>query len=173
MLLNKMVELALPVVVEAGCTLVDITYISAGPNSILQLLIDKPDGGPSIADCTKVSKRLGHILELDDTIPGEYRLEVSSPGVERPLKTYDAQLTRENFIHFSGKRAVIKTYQLWASGAEAEAHTLDKDGNRVGRKVFKGFLQGMEADDVLIQVDGETFRIPLDRISKAHLEFKF
>ena len=173
MLLNKMAELALPVVAEAGCALVDIAFMSAGPNALLQLFIDKTDGGPSIADCAKISKRLGRILELDDTLPRAYRLEVSSPGVERPLKTYDDQLTRENFVRFSGKRAVVKTYQLWVSGSEAETHKLDKSGNRVGRKVFRGLLQGLEADDVLIQVDGETLRIPLDRISKAHLEFKF
>lgn len=78
-------SLALPIVEEAGCELVDVEFIKEGGSWFLRVYIDKP-GGVSLEDCEKVSRPLNEIIDEKDPIPHAFYLEVSSPGLERPLK---------------------------------------------------------------------------------------
>ena len=173
-LLEKVAELASQAALVAGCELVHVAYSPGGRYTTLQIFVDRDNGGPTIDDCSTISRQLGDFLELQEVMPGRYQLEVSSPGLDRPLKTHDPKLSRANFVRFVGKLAIIKTTQPLLLPAQPSDETSRKKVRKTsGRKVFKGYLQGMEADDVLIQVDDELQRIPLDWISKAHLEFEF
>src|SRR5690606_31617296 len=110
---------------------------------------DKP-GGITIDDCQAVSLVLDKKLDEEDPIRGSYSLEVSSPGLERPLKK------AKDFQRFAGRLAEIRTY----SGV-------------YGRKKFKGILQGLRDNQVLLEFEGEVIEIPLDLIAKANLALEF
>lgn len=171
MRLEKVVVLAAQAVAVAECELVDVAYLSGGRDPVIQILVDRAGGGPTVAHCAQISRQLGRSLEMHDVVPGRYRLEVSSPGLNRPLKTYDALVSRANYVRFSGKLVVLKTVRPLPFFVDAQEST--ESPMRKGRSVFKGYLQGMEADDVLVQVEGALCRIPVDQIKKAHLEFEF
>lgn len=143
--LHRLVE---PVIEEHGLELVRLDY-NAGRKGHLCLYIDKP-GGVTIADCETVSRDLSDLLDAYDPIPNSYILEVSSPGVERPL-------TRESdFQRFRGE--MVKAYTL-----EPVA----------GKKNFGGKLTASgEGFIELLPDSGEPVRIPLDKINKAHLWFQ-
>ncbi len=152
---QRVAGLAQPILASLGLELVDLEFRSAGRSQVLCLYIDKP-AGVSLDDCAEVSRELSLILDLEDCIPGRYTLEVSSPGLERPLKR------AEDFIRFTGRLAQIKTAELFH----------DEQGNR--RKTFLGILEGLEDDLVLLHLkEGQQARIPLDKIAKAHLAFEF
>jgi len=93
---------------------------------------------------------LSDVLDREDPIPGPYSLEVSSPGLERPLKK------ESDYVRFAGRLANIRTYQAIN-----------------GQKNFQGTLMGIEDGKVLIEIDGEATAIPLDMISKARLAVEF
>ena len=95
-------------------------------------------------------KRVGQALDEADPIPHSYYLEVSSPGVERPLKK------KEDYIRFRGRTIKLRTYA-----------PID------GRRNFHGLLQGLEGDRVILQVDKEQIAIPLEQVAKAHLVLEF
>lgn len=148
-------QLLLPILVEQGLELVELEYKPAGRDSILRAFIDKP-GGVSLDDCEAVSRELSVQLDVDDCIPGSYTLEVSSPGLDRPLKKLD------DFTRFKGRLAVLKTYELMP----------DSKGNP--RKTFRGTIVGVK--DELIQLhlkEGQTASIPWTGVEKARLEFEF
>lgn len=152
---QRVTELAQPILASLGLELVDLEFKTAGRSHVLCLYIDKP-GGVSLDDCAEVSRELSLILDVEDCISGRYTLEVSSPGLERPLKRL------EDFVRFSGRLAQIKTAELLQ----------DEQGNK--RKTFLGTLQGVEGELVLLQLkEGQQARIPLDKIAKAHLAFEF
>ncbi len=152
---QRVAELAQPILDSFGLELVDLELRTAGRSQVLCLYIDKP-GGVSLDDCAEVSRELSLTLDVEDCIPGRYTLEVSSPGLERPLKKLD------DFVRFSGRLAQIKTIELYQ----------DEQGNR--RKTFLGILQGVDGDRVLLHLkEGQQARIPLDKIAKAHLAFEF
>jgi ribosome maturation factor RimP len=102
--------------------------------------------GVSHEDCERVSRDLSAALDVADIIPHAYRLEVSSPGIERPLRK------QEDFQRFAGQKAKIRTADL-----------VD------GRRNFSGILRGAHADEVDIETDGQSHRVPLDVIVKANL----
>jgi ribosome maturation factor RimP len=107
----------------------------------LRLTIDKP-GGVTLDDCVQVTQRVGLLLDALDPIEGSYRLEVSSPGLNRRLKT-----PRE-FEHFTGRKVKIQT----------------KD------QTYRGIIKGMSGESVLVDVDGIEREVPLKEIQKANLE---
>ena len=114
---------------------------------VLKVFLDK-DGGVTLDDCARVSAEFGQLLDVEDIIPTSYRLEVSSPGLDRPLKK------EEDFIKYSGRKVRIKT----------------KD-QVLGRRNFKGDLLGCADGKIMIRVEGsEVFNIPLSSILKANLE---
>lgn len=152
---QRVAELAQPILAAFGLELVDLEIRKAGRSQVLCLYIDKP-GGVDLDDCAEVSRELSLTLDVEDCIPGRYTLEVSSPGLERPLKRL------EDFARFNGRLAQIKTAELFQ----------DEKGNR--RKTFLGTLQGVEGDLIVLHLkEGQLARIPLEKIAKANLAFEF
>lgn len=129
--------------------LVDVEYKKEQQGWVLRVFLDKPDG-INIEDCQKVSLLLDNRLDEEDPIPGAYSLEVSSPGLERPLTK------AQDYERFAGRLVQIRTY----SGLH-------------GRKRFEGVLQGLQDDQVLLEFGGETINIPLQLIAKANLALEF
>jgi ribosome maturation factor RimP len=136
-----------PVVDGLGYELLDIEWGSAGSRSVVRVFIDRTDGGSvGLDDCERVSRAIGAVLEADDPIGHEYRLEVSSPGFDRPLRT------AAHFARFAGSEARIEL-----------ARPLE------GRRRFRGRLGAVEDGQVTIEVDRKEWKLPLAGISKARL----
>lgn len=128
--------------------LVDVEYVKEPTGWVLRVFLDKPDG-VDLEDCRQVSEVLDKKLDEEDPIPGPYSLEVSSPGLERPLKK------RADYERFAGRKVEIRTFK--------GIH---------GRKRFEGILEGLAGDNVLLKWEGDTIEIPLELISKANLAFE-
>ena len=150
---NKVREIAGPLLAAEGLELVDVEYAREREGFILRLFIDKPEGAVGLEDCTRASHAVDTVLDVEDVIPHEYHLEVSSPGLNRPL-------TRpEHFVKAVGKKVKVKTF-----GPLFEPP----------RKNFVGVLKAAEPDKVVIAVEGAgDFTLPLKDIAKANLEFEF
>lgn len=142
-------SLAQPVVEGLGMELVDVAIVTDHGRRVLRVTIDKP-GGITVDDCGDVSRELGTILDVEDPIPQSYSLEVSSPGLDRPL------LSEKDFIRFSGKKARIKTREAIE-----------------GRKNFKGTIDAVTEGRVRVtDFDGKVFEIPFPIIEMARLEIE-
>lgn len=138
-----------------GLELVDVELKKVGRGQVLRIFIDKPDG-VNLDDCAELSRELSVQLDVEDCIASRYTLEVSSPGLDRPLKK------EQDFVRYKGRLAVAKTAEL----------IVDEKGSP--RKTFLGIIEGVESGDVVIRLkEGPLARIPLDQIVKAHLEFEF
>ena len=145
---EKLIRLVQPLAEEQGLELVRLEY-SAGKKGHLAVYIDKP-GGVNISDCESLSRSLSGLLDAYDPIPQSYVLEVSSPGLERPLAG------QGDFKRYQGEMVKIYTSEPVA-----------------GKKNFGGELIRAEEDTVeLLTEKGETVRIALDQIKKAHLWFR-
>ncbi|MBX6394907.1 MAG: ribosome maturation factor RimP [Alicyclobacillaceae bacterium] len=141
-------ELARPIVEKEGLELVDVEYVKEGANWFLRVFIDRPEGGVDIEDCSRVSEQLSNRLDEVDPIPNSYFLEVSSPGIERPLKG------REAFRRAVGKTVAVTTYEPIG-----------------GQKKFQGTLTAV-GEDVITLEDGEkTWDIPLHVVASARSVF--
>ncbi|OPY59079.1 MAG: Ribosome maturation factor RimP [Pelotomaculum sp. PtaU1.Bin035] len=138
-------QMASPIVQEAGIELVDVEFLKEGGRWYLRIFIDKP-GGISHEDCRFVSVKIDRLLEEKDPIPHSYILEVSSPGIERPLKRPD------DFNRFVGRLVNITTYV-----------PLD------GRKKFNGRLKGMRMSNVVLDMEGLEMFIPIEQVASARL----
>lgn len=144
---DRLTRLIEPVVVGMGYELVGIEFDSH--QRILRVYIDS-EAGIVIDDCSKVSHQLSGVLDVEDPIPGNYQLEISSPGMDRPL------FTPAHFERFKGDLVRLQLLRPLA-----------------GRRKFKARLLGLEGENVLLQ-DGETmFEIPFDLIDKARLVPEF
>ena len=143
--LQRMIE---PEVQHLGYDLVRVSMIGGSSDPTLQVMAERPDTRQlDITDCERISRRLSDVLDLCDPIEGSYRLEVSSPGIDRPL-------TR------------LKDYADW-SGHEARITLLDPRG---GRKQFSGTLEGVDANNVkLTDKTGQAHVLPFSDISSAKL----
>jgi len=147
--------IALPILESLGMELVDIEFARAGRDGVLRLFIDK-EGGITLDDCADVSRELSAILDVEDVIPGHYSLEVSSPGLDRPLKTL------ADYERFAGRLVKVRTFEA-----------LPDDGG-TKRKVFIGRLEGLVDGNVAVKLtEGQSASIPLDKVAKANLEFEF
>jgi ribosome maturation factor RimP len=142
-------KLVLPILDDYGLELVDVEYLREPNGWVVRVFIEK-EGGVTLSECTTVSRELGYILEVKEVIDHPYNLEVSSPGLDRPLKT------EKDFQRFSGKKAVVKTAEL-----------ID------GRRNFKGTIRSIENGLVTLDNEGETWTIPFDEIAKAKLIYEF
>lgn len=133
-------------IAEQGYELVEVEIVGQSGTRILRLYIDKPGGGIGLADCTAVSQFLNPLLDAEDFIAENYILEVSSPGIDRPLRKPG------DFIRFAGEEITVQTHSPLQ-----------------GRKKFTGILRGFE--DGLIQVDCEDapFEIHLENLKRANL----
>lgn len=149
---EKVREIATPLLVGEGLELVEVEYVREREGWILRMFIDK-QGGVGLEDCTRASQAVDTVLDVEDFIPNEYHLEVSSPGLNRPL-------TRaEHFAKAVGKKVKVKTF-----GPLFEPP----------RKNFTGMLKAADAEKVIVEVDGAgSFTLPLKDIAKANLEFEF
>jgi ribosome maturation factor RimP len=139
-----------PLAEELGYELVDVEYRKEGPDWILRCFIDCPSG-TGLDECQRYSEELSRVLDEVDPIPGSYLLEVSSPGMERPLKK------EADFQRFAGEKIEIKLHQALN-----------------GQKVFRGILMGLEPNEpdnyILLKINDEpTLKIPRKSVAKANL----
>jgi|TARA_B110000908_G_scaffold149393_1_gene182603 ribosome maturation factor RimP len=142
---RRMAEIITPVIEDLGYELVRVRLMT-GKNTILQIMADKPEGGIEVDDCAKISTAVGATLDVEDPIVEEYALEVSSPGIDRPLTRL------KDFESFEGYEAKIETTEL-----------ID------GRRRFKGQLAGIDGTDVLINVEEGTIGLQFNWLSDAKL----
>ncbi len=146
---RRLADIVGPVIEGMGFELVRIRLMG-GATRVLQIMADKPEGGIEVDDCGEISTAVSAVLDVEDPIEENYVLEVSSPGIDRPL-------TR------------LKDFEIW-KGWEARVETTELID---GRRRFKGALAGTEGDEVLIEIEeaGETVTIGLqfDWLSDAKL----
>jgi ribosome maturation factor RimP len=142
---DQVEQLIEPAIETLGYELVGVEYIQGGPDSILRVYIDA-ENGIMIEDCERVSHQVSGILDVEDPIKSAYLLEVSSPGFDRPL------FKSRDFERFAGEQAKI-TMKLPVQG----------------RRNFTGQLQGFSDGEILIEVDGEVYALPLAKLAKARL----
>ncbi|MGM0785593.1 ribosome maturation factor RimP [Halomonas faecis] len=134
-----------PVVTAMGFELWGIDYLSQGKHSRLVIYIDHAEG-VTVEHCADISRQVSALLDVEDPIAGEYRLEVSSPGMDRPLFTLD------QFSRFRGHLVALRLRVPFE-----------------GRRKFQGLLAGTEGEDVLLQFDGEEYCFPIDIIDQARI----
>lgn len=158
-----------PCVRALGYDLVDLEYQAKSPQggAVVRLFIDhetEEKGYIGIEDCVKVDRGLTELFESADfqeVFPSEFTLEVSSPGVDRPLTR------REHFERFQGKKARIRTFR---SLSAAELGDPSYFARNPKQKNFVGILAGWEAENVVLDVDGTRVLIPFELVAKAQLD---
>jgi len=142
---RRLAEIITPVIEDLGYELVRVRLMS-GKETTLQIMADKPDGGIEVDDCAAISTAVSATLDVEDPILDAYTLEVSSPGIDRPLTRL------KDFDMFEGYDAKLETDEL-----------ID------GRRRFKGVLAGVEDDEVLINVAEGTIGLKFDWLVEAKL----
>jgi len=142
---RRMAEIITPVLEDMGYELVRVRLMS-GKATTLQIMADKPNGGIEVDDCAAISNAVSATLDVEDPILDAYTLEVSSPGIDRPL-------TR------------LKDFETY-EGYEAKLETAELQG---GQRRFKGVLAGIDGEDVLINVEEGTIGLQFDWLSEAKL----
>ena len=143
---NRIIE---PVLDEMGFELVDIEYLSEHGRWVLRIYVDG-EGGITLDDCARVSNEIGDLIDVNDIFEHEYVLEVSSPGLNRPLKKV------KDFIWATGKKVTLKTVSPVN-----------------GRRKFTGILKSFNEGALAIQTDNDLFSLPLKNVEKANLVYEF
>lgn len=144
---SAITELIEPTVLAMELQLWGIDLSQRGKYSILRIYIEREEG-VTITDCEKVSRQVSAILDMEDPIAGEYTLEVSSPGLDRPL------FTSEQFGRFIGSAVKVRLH-----------HPVD------GRRKLNGSIENVSGDEIVLSVDGEGFRLQHTDIEKANVVF--
>jgi ribosome maturation factor RimP len=134
-----------PIARSLGLELVQVKYIFESGSWILRVYADRP-GGITIEDCCSMSRELSDVLDVEDLISERYRLEVSSPGLDRPLVKLD------DFTRFAGNEVKIKTKK-----------PINEQRN------FQGVLIGTRGEIISLKIDGETVEFRLKQIEKANI----
>lgn len=142
---RRIAEIITPVIADMGYELVRVRLMG-GKTHTLQIMADRPQGGIEVDDCAAISTAVSAVLDVEDPITDAYTLEVSSPGIDRPLTRL------KDFEAFEGYEARLETADL-----------ID------GRKRFKGILAGVEGTEVLINVEEGTIGLEFDWLSDAKL----
>ena len=143
----KMLIDALEPVAQANDTeLVDVEIVGTGSSPVIRIYIDAP-GGVGLDELAAANQWIDAVVEEIDPFPGAYMLEVSSPGIDRPLRT------EEHFVRFAGEQVALQTIEPIN-----------------GRGKWTGVLCGMEGEDVIIEVEGERIAIPFTSIKKANIK---
>jgi len=141
---QKIDTLLRPAIADLGFNLVLVEFKSG----VLQILVEKPDLSPiSLDDCSRINKIISPLLEVEDPIAGAYTLEISSPGIDRPL------ILPEDFNRYNGFEAKIEL-----------EHPLEN-----GQKRFRGRLLGCKDNAIALDVDGQPVTLSFDGIKKARL----
>lgn len=138
-----------PILRSQGLELIDVEYNREAQGWVLRIYLDR-EGGITVEDCAEASRELGAILEVRDLIPNRYVLEVSSPGVTRPLKR------PEDFNKYQNRSVKIKLFMPLE-----------------GRRNFKGKLLGLKEDKVSVESERRIYEIPIQNIAKANLGLDF
>ncbi len=142
----KVVQLLEPLVEGLGYEFVGAEYLPQGKHSLLRIYIDKPETGIGVDDCERVSRQVSSMLDVEDPIPGHYTLEVSSPGMDRPL------FTPQQFERFVGQEVKL---------------LLSRPVN--GRRKMTVALKGVNDNVLSVALEGDEIEIDFDNIEKAHL----
>lgn len=145
---EKLWHLLEPAVAGLGCELIGVVYRGNPRSALLRLYIDKP-GGVDLDDCTRVSQHVSGVLDVEDPISLQYNLEVSSPGLDRPI------FKVSDYDRFAGEKVKIRLL------APLE-----------GRRRLTGELRGVRGDEVVIEDNGIEINVPLSQIDKANLELE-
>ena len=141
----KLTHLLQPLVEDLGYEFVGLEHGSNPKNPVLVIYIDKQTG-IAVEDCERVSREVAALLDVEDPIPGHYNLEISSPGLDRPL------FTLEHFDQFSGEQARVTLY-----------------APQDGRRKFKGKILGVDDDRIKLDVEGMEVLLDMGNIAKARL----
>jgi ribosome maturation factor RimP len=153
---ERLTEIAGEILAPLGMSLVDVEYKREGRDMVLRLFIEREEGGITLDDCSAVSREVSDILDVEDLVHDNYTLEVSSPGICRPLKKL------ADYERFKGSLVKVRTFELLA----------DEAGNK--RKTFLGTLIGVEDGVLKIHLkEGQDASIPMEKVAKANLEFEF
>lgn len=146
---QQLVEMLKPVVEALGFEFWGLEYIPKGKDSVLRIFIDS-ENGIHVDDCATVSRQVSGVMDVEDPISSEYNLEVSSPGLDRPL------FTIEQFEKYIGGFVDVKLRYAFE-----------------GRRKFKGKLVGVEdGEDIVVHVDNHEYLLPVDAIDKASLIYQ-
>lgn len=144
--LKQLEDILRPVVEGLGYEFWGIEFRSHGHHSKLRVFIDDAENGIAIDDCEKVSRQVSGVMDVEDPIQTEYTLEVSSPGMDRPL------FRLEQYEAFIGHKVQIKLRMAFE-----------------GQRKFLGLIKGVEGDDVVVVVDDHEYLLPFDSIEKANI----
>lgn len=138
-------ELIGPAVEALGLELVGVEYVAQGKHSVLRIYIDS-DEGITVDDCQRASHQISGVLEVEDPIRGQFNLEISSPGVARPL------FTAEQFARFLGERCSLRMRE-----------------SLNGQKKFTGVITAVEGDTITLVIDDHELNVDMNEIDKANL----
>jgi ribosome maturation factor RimP len=142
---EKLIALTEPLLAQLGYELVDLEYVPGRTHAALRVFIDRPEG-VGLDDCEQASHELSALLDVEDPVPVGYTLEVSSPGLDRVLRT------PAHFRRFVGER-------IW----------LELRAAREGRRRYTGQLQSQDEEGIELNVDGAIVRVPFAEIGRARL----
>jgi ribosome maturation factor RimP len=142
---EKLIVLIEPLLLQLGYELVDLEYVPGRAHALLRIFIDRADG-VGLDDCERVSREVSALLDVEDPVPTEYTLEVSSPGLDRVLRT------PAHFQRFVGERVRV---ELLAP--------------RDGRRRYTGLLQALNGEGIELNVDGAMVSVPFTHIGRARL----
>ena len=144
---DKLTQLLAPAIEGLGYELVGIEHLPSGKHSVVRIYIDSPEG-ITVDDCSRVSHQVSGVLEVEEPIKGQFHLEVSSPGIDRPL------FELEHFERFVGNKVKLKLHQAVE-----------------GKRKITGVIDRVEGEDIYIQ-DGDSemnFQLHIDDIDKANI----
>lgn len=142
---SQLEKLLTPVVESLGCELWGLDYHGQGKKSLLRVYIEK-EGGVALEDCERISRQVSSVLDVEDPIAGEYTLEVSSPGMDRPF------FRLEQYSDYVGQKLTVRLRTAFD-----------------GRRNFTGILKGIEDEEIILEVDSEEYLLPFELIDKANL----
>jgi ribosome maturation factor RimP len=143
---DRLQELIEPVVVDLGYELVGVEYLSNPKNRVVRIYIDAEPDGIVVEDCERVSREVSALFDVEEPVPGHYTLEVSSPGIERPL------FTGAHFARFAGELAAVQMAVPVG-----------------GRRRFKGLIVRADQTSVVLDVDGQEIELAVADVARAHL----
>lgn len=146
---TELESLLVPIVEALGYSCWGIEYLSQGRHTLLRVYIEHPEG-ISVEACAAVSRQASAVLDVEDPISGDYTLEVSSPGMDRPL------FRLEQYADYVGEQAKIRLRVPYD-----------------GRRNFQGVIRGIEGEDVILQVEDHEYLLPIDSIDKSNIIPRF
>ena len=142
---QRLIEALEPVALTYGFELVDVELSGSANNRVVRVFLDK-EGGIGIEDIAEANRWIDPIVEKHEPYSGSFDLEVSSPGIDRPLRT------PEHFMRYIGEEARISTVSV------------------DGRSNWTGVIEGVEGPELILSIEGQSYRLPFEKIKKAHLK---